>query len=401
MVSSRRSLWCFLLSLLGLGLCAYLALVHFALLRGELLGGMACGGPGSGPFNCHAVTAGRHGFFAGVPLWVWGTIGYLAAAHLALLAKSVPDVAPQAMTALAALALAFVLVDAVLLIVMLTQVKYLCLFCLLTYATNLALLLTARWAVGQPWRALLRGAGPALQALLPGPRRPLAWILWGGTALAAFGVVAAHAAATYVSHGAPGLVKRQVSEFVLKEQRVHVEAGASPSKGPAQAPVTVVEFSDFFCPACQKASKFNTIMLAGRTDARIVFKHFPLDTACNEAVNRMVHPGACAVAAAAACAHQQGKFWPLHDRIFLKGHDYQPAQLRADAHQVGLHLEQFDRCVASGEGMEAVRRDIAEGQRLGVVSTPTYFVNGLKMPGLLGPAVFEALVDLLKNESSS
>ncbi len=64
-------------------------------------------------------------------------------------------------------------------------------------------------------------------------------------------------------------------------------------------------------------------------------------------------------------------------------------------------MGQFNECMSSGKGMEAVRRDVAEGKRLGVMSTPTFFVNGLKMPGIMTPSVFEILMDILRNEKKS
>ena len=395
MRASRGALVCVVLSLAGLGLCAYLGFLHIGLLRGELLGGAACGGTGS-IFNCHAVTGGRLGSVAGLPLWVWGMIGYLAALHLAFIAWAFPEASSKALTLLVSLAASFLLVDAALFVAMVTQIRYLCLFCLLTYLVNLLLFVIGKRALAQPWSAVLGQLGSALGAFLPSPRRPFAWLFWGSLTLGACGSVALHAAATYASLGSPGALQAQLNQFVASGQRTPPETSGDPSNGPSTARIELVEFSDFFCPACQRASRFNAIILASyRDETRFIFKHFPLDTACNDAIGRSVHPGACMIAAASECAHQQGKFWPFHDLMFKQGHAYNPAHLEADIQRLGINGEQLTRCLSSGEGMEAVRRDIGEGKRLGVTSTPTYFVNGLKMAGMMSPAIFEGLVDAL------
>ena len=210
--------------------------------------------------------------------------------------------------------------------------------------------------------------------------------------------VGLHAATSFVSQGSPGTIQKQIREFASHEPRVYPEISSDPSVGPSNTPLQIVEFSDFFCPVCQRASKFNTIILAShRQDVRFIFKEFPLDTSCNDAVQRMLHPGACAVAAAAEYAHLQGKFWPLHDRIFEEGHQYNPSILEQDAARLGLDMPRFRACVSSGEGMAAVKRDVAEGKRLGVTSTPTYVVNGLKVSGIMTPAMFEQLVAVLRD----
>ena len=308
MTPSRKVSACFFLGLIGLGLCFYLGWLHLGLLRGELLGGAACGSTGS-VFNCHAVTAGRFGSFLSVPLWVWGMTGYLGIIFLSLIAWNFPEAATDATALLAGLALFSVSVDTVLFFIMVTQVKYLCLFCLLTYLTNLSLLIAARWAAQRSFKDIFHGLGKAIAAFLPGPRQPYGRIFWVVFLLSACGGFIVHASTSYVAQGSPSMLHAQIQDFVSKESRAHITVDGDPLEGPEAAPITLVEFSDFFCPACQKASRFKPIMLSShRKELRFVFKHFPLDTDCNDAINRMVHPGAGAIAAASECAYLQGKF---------------------------------------------------------------------------------------------
>lgn len=395
MKAQRGATWCLALSLIGLGVCGYLVYVHLGLLRGELLGGAACGS--SGAFNCHAVTGGAFGAAFGMPLSVWGLVGYVATFALALLAKQSETAAQPALNLLGGLALCFVGLDLVLLGLMLMVIRALCPLCLLTYAVNIALVVVAWRSVGLPIAQALRRLPEALSALLPSRRQPAAWAFWGMLMLGLSGSVGLHAATTFVSRGAPGSDRERLRNFVTQQRRVSVEVAGDPTIGPPDAALQLAEFSDFFCPVCQRASKMNPIILAShRRDARFVFKHFPLDTSCNTTVSRMVHPGACQVAAASECAHLQGKFWPFHDRIFEQGRDYKPVQLETDAKRLGLDVARFRACMASGEGLEAVKRDIAEGARLQVTSTPTYFINGVRMTGVITPATFEDLAATLR-----
>ncbi len=396
MRARRGALVCLLLSLAGIALCVYLGFVHIALLRGEFVGGAVCGGAGS-IFNCHAVTAGPLGTVLGIPLWVWGLIGYLATLNLASIAWLFPDWSSKALTLLTSLSLLFVAIDLCLLVTMVSRIHYLCLLCLMTYLVNLLLVFFGKWALAQPWGQIARQTAPALRAFVPSTQRPVAWLFFGVMVLGVCGSVSLHAATTFVVQGSHGVIRKQLQEFIAREQRVQLDVSGDPSVGSSNAPLEMVEFSDFFCPVCQRAAQFNAIILANhRQDLRFVFKHFPLDSSCNEAIQHTVHPGACTVAAASECAHLQGKFWPFHDVIFEKGHGYNIGLLEQDARQLGLDVARFQSCMASGEGLSAVKRDIAEAQKLRVASTPTYVVNGLRIGGVMTPSMFEELVKTLR-----
>ena len=395
---ARAVLVALLLSLIGLGVSGYLTYLHLGLLRGELLGGPACSG--TGLFNCHAVTAGAWGHFLGMPLTLWGAIGYLAVFALAVLAEASPEFAPEAMTLILLLSCAFVIVDAGLLFLMVRVIRLYCLFCLVTYAVNLLLLVCA-------WRALapprLVRLGPALACLSPG-NRPIAPAFWGMMLIGVAGVAALHVTSTFLVQGPSGSLKKQLREFVQRQPRMSPDLADQPALGPDAAPLVLVEFSDFFCSSCQRAFQMNSIILPNhRQDLRFIFKHYPLDLACNEKLPRSVHPGACQVAAAAECAYRQGRFWPVHDFIFQQAstspqHQYNLANLEQDMAQLRVDVPRFRACMDSGEGMEAVKRDIADGQKLGVTSTPTFYLNGLPIVGGVNPPTFEAFVEVLREQ---
>ncbi|MBI1992260.1 MAG: thioredoxin domain-containing protein [Candidatus Omnitrophica bacterium] len=394
---ARGAVASLLLSLIGAALSGYLYFLHVGLLRGEFLGGAACGG--SGVFNCHAVTGGPLGSFLGMPLALWGILGYLSVFALSLLAQQSAEWALHAVTLTALLALVFVGIDVALLGLMAFVIRFYCLFCLLTYAVNLALLFVAVRSLGRPWPDALRQAGAAAAALIPSRARPAAGLFWGMMLLAVSGAVGLEAATTFLSQGPGGAMQTQIREFLSKQLRASVEIAGDPTIGSPTAGLQIIEFSDFFCPACQRASKLNTILIANhRRDAAFTFKHFPLDTACNSAIGHMVHPGACAAAAASECAHQQGTFWPFHDLVFEKGRLYNVALVEEDARRLGLDVSRFQACLKSGEGMEAVKRDIAEGNKWKIASTPTYVINGVVVPGGFNPSTFEAVVTILREK---
>lgn len=395
MSAQRAASLCLLLGLIGLTLAAYLIVPHLGLLRGELLGGAACGGGGA--FNCHVVIGSSWGFLVGVPLALWGVVGYIAVIALALLARQSDEWARQALTLLVLLAALFVAIDLVLLVIMAFVIRSYCLLCLFTYAVNLSLLVICARSLGSPWTQALRKAGPALAALVPSRRRPAAWLFWGMLLVGLGGGAGLHAATTLVSRGTPGNQRESLRQFIRSQPRVHVELTGDPMIGPASAPVRIVEFSDLRCPMCQRAAQLNPIVLAShRGGVAFIFKHLPLDTACNETIASQLHPGACQLAAATECAHLQGQFWALHDRIFEEGKDYRTDRLRADVGRLGLDVARFDACMASGEGMDAVQRDIAAAGELQITSTPTYLINGLKVSGLITPSTFKELLALLR-----
>jgi protein-disulfide isomerase len=140
--------------------------------------------------------------------------------------------------------------------------------------------------------------------------------------------------------------------------------------GPEDAPVTLVEFSDFECPYC--AQFYRTLKqlaenYSGRL--RVVYRQFPIRT----------HPNAYAAAEASLCAHDQGEFWAMHDVMFEDQDNLDPTSLREKAERIGLDLEQYDTCLASERHAERIDRDRREARRLGVDGTPAIFVNGVPL----------------------
>ncbi|MBI2094584.1 MAG: thioredoxin domain-containing protein [Candidatus Omnitrophica bacterium] len=386
----------FFLSLLGLAVTVKLAAVHTALMRGELTGGAACGS-GTGVLDCHAVALSPWASFLGFPLAYWGILGYAAALVLSIVSLQFKASAEKALLCLAALAAFSVAVDLYLFFVMWRQIHRLCLLCLATYGVNAALLLGSAVAWGKSPREFLKSLPGSLAAFFPGPEKPVAWFFFGVTATVAAGIFSFY---ILLSQFNQKELRRQVADFVQKTPAVETRPGDSPTRGGRTPALRVVEFSDFLCPACQKASRFNEVMLGAYADrVAFTFKHFPMSVDCNPAVKENSHPAACRTAEAAACAGEQGKFWEFHDRVYQKGPEYKIEALPEDIRAVGLDGRKFEECLAGGRGKKIVQNDVEEGARLNIRQTPTYLLNGIYVEGTMTPPVFEAFFQAIGEKS--
>lgn len=169
--------------------------------------------------------------------------------------------------------------------------------------------------------------------------------------------------------------------------RVKVAVDGAPFKGGADAPVTIVEFSDFHCPFCKRVlAMLAQIESKYGSKIKLVFRDFPIDK---------LHPGARKAHEAARCANEQGKFWEYHDKLFATGPKASMDDLKSYAKDVGLNLSAFEPCLSSGRYQAAVQRDIEAGARAGVTGTPVFFINGRM---LSGAQPLESFVRLIENE---
>jgi protein-disulfide isomerase len=163
-----------------------------------------------------------------------------------------------------------------------------------------------------------------------------------------------------------------------------VELDGSPSRGPADAAVTLVEFSDFQCPFCARVSPaLDQLEREYPKQVRRVFKHFPLP----------MHPQARDAHRAAVAAGEQGRFWEMHEKIFAQPSTLDRKTLTGYARALGLDVAKFERALDSAKVEERVQADIDEGQRIGVRGTPTFVINGRVLSGALPYEAFKAQVE--------
>lgn len=169
----------------------------------------------------------------------------------------------------------------------------------------------------------------------------------------------------------------------LLEDPVKIPVDGAPVLGPANAPITLIEFSDFQCPYCVAATpQLQALVKAYPTQVKLIFKEYPLD----------IHSRAAFAAAAALAAHRQGKFWPMHDALFANHDDLSDQNVTALARRIGLDMQRFERDLHSTAVEQTVEHDIADGDRAGVQGTPTLFIDGQRFNGPLVMQILKPLV---------
>ena len=179
---------------------------------------------------------------------------------------------------------------------------------------------------------------------------------------------------------------KHTTRILLEPVRADVDDPTAPSKGPASAAVTIVEFSDFQCPYCTRVNPTLQQAIATYGDnLRVVFRQFPLN----------IHPQAQKAAEASLCANDQGKFWELHDAMFADQRNLAVEQIKEKAAGVGIEAGAFATCLDSGQYAAKVAADLAAGSAAGVSGTPAMFVNGRFLSGAVP---FEQLSKLIDDE---
>jgi protein-disulfide isomerase len=181
-----------------------------------------------------------------------------------------------------------------------------------------------------------------------------------------------------------GLHEAHPSQVRLEPPRMPVEA-TGPARGPESAPVTIVTFSDYNCPYCKQSNAvMDEVLTRYPEQVRLVLRHYPLDS---------LHPRARAAAEAAACAHEQGRFWDYHERLFQIFMAMPGDALTSLAGELGLDRTAFESCVVERRTQTLVERDVEAGQRAGVRGTPAFFVNGIRLTGSQSVEALQRVID--------
>ncbi|TWT42134.1 Vitamin K epoxide reductase family protein [Phycisphaerae bacterium RAS1] len=395
-------------SLLIAALCICGALVSAVLLRDDLdvfAGGIAqglfCGGVGL--FDCHAVAAHESAWFLGFPLAAWGLFFYIVMTGLSIcgLVLRGPDqkAALAIMTILAALAVAL---DVYLAWVMLARIKVICLNCAATYGVNVALLLLCRL------RERAIGGAIRWRHMLPSPRKLLGKDLaeYYGETLKT-GVLLLTLAATGFAFYTVTVPVRELAEHGLREVKLlalrlkegepDVDMGRfadQPAIGPLEAPIYIAVAGDFQCPYCRSiANLLEELRVAHPTKLRLIFVQSPISKTCNPAIEEDTHPDACWLAALGACAHREGRFWPLHHWLF---DELALADVTRESVTRRLAGAGFDAamiaCADSADARAAVAADVALCRELGLTATPSLVINGFVKRGGYFPWMLRQII---------
>lgn len=166
--------------------------------------------------------------------------------------------------------------------------------------------------------------------------------------------------------------------------KVKFDLAGKPTKGPENAKVHIVEFSDFECPYCSRAVEpIEALLKAFPNDVKITFMNFPLS----------FHARAMPSAIAAACAGQQGKFWEMHDKLFGNQAKLDEETFNSYATELGLKDEAFKACLKDPKTQETIAAEMKQGQSAGVGGTPSFYLNGVPARGIPSKADIEALLN--------
>jgi protein-disulfide isomerase len=158
----------------------------------------------------------------------------------------------------------------------------------------------------------------------------------------------------------------------LLEAPVSIAVDGAPVRGPADARITLVEFSDFECPFCSAAVKqVDIVMAAYPKDVKLIYKQFPLS----------MHPHAQMAAEASLAAGEQGKFWEMYDVLFKNYRHLSSDNIMIWAKDLGLDMDKFKADLVSGKFKAVVAKDLADGEAAGVYGTPSFYINGKQYNG--------------------
>jgi protein-disulfide isomerase len=188
-------------------------------------------------------------------------------------------------------------------------------------------------------------------------------------------------ATVYVDKNVKFLLRGELADMTvdpLAETLSKLHPGNSPSLGPKNAKITLIEFADFECPSCRQLDLILRDLIASNPNIRLVYKNFPLTS---------LHPWAMTAAIAAQCTYQQNPdtFWKMHNAIFDAQDLITPSNVSDKLNdlgtQLGLNMETFRTCTADPATTKEVEETIEEGHALNVTATPTSFINGRRIVG--------------------
>jgi protein-disulfide isomerase len=168
-------------------------------------------------------------------------------------------------------------------------------------------------------------------------------------------------------------------------RRVDVSTDDDPSIGPDNAPVTIIEFSDYQCPYCQVWYKqvYQQLLASYPNKIRFVYRDLPLP----------MHPEAIPAAEAANCAGDQGAYWKYHDALFAQQYGLNRAAYEHYASDLGLDTKAFAACLDSHRYQGEVQADAADAARVGITGTPSFVINGRILIGALPFSDFKTVID--------
>ncbi|MGE3489426.1 MAG: vitamin K epoxide reductase family protein [Vicinamibacterales bacterium] len=404
-VPPARSGWLVALAVLGLAASSASAFVHYQILNDPTYASFC---DVNATFSCTEAYSSRYGSVGGIPVAVFGVIFFAFILGLVVLCSSSRAAAGNLagyVFAASTIGLAVVLYLAYASFVIL---KAVCVLCAGTYIAVIGLFLLSGSATRYPMTSLPARALADLRLLFRSPSAlaaAVAFVIAAGAAVAWFPgepVVAVSAEAADEGEqapAAPALSPAQIAQFeayLAQQPRVPLQV---PSEGAA---VVVVKFNDYQCPPCRQTfMEYKPVFAKWAKEqpgkVRYVTRDFPLERQCNATVTQDLHPAACEAAVAVRLAREKGKADAMEDWLFANQPALSPASVRSAVVTVA-GITDFDARFAAT--LELVKADIAQGSALNVSGTPTFFMNGMRLPGLRAEAFDAAIAWELRRVTS-
>jgi uncharacterized membrane protein/thiol-disulfide isomerase/thioredoxin len=386
--TSRKLLLAF--AALGLAAASASSVVHYKLLTNP---GYTSFCDVNATVSCTQAYLSPYGSILGIPVALAGVFFFLLVFLLVALGGGQKSAAresvPAYVFALSTIGLAFSLYLAWASYI---QLKTFCMLCAATYVSVIALFIISGGATTFPMTTLPRRAPRDLRTLVSSPVAlvlALLYIVGAGSVIAYF---PSEAPARQAAAPLTPLTDKQRAELVAwwdLQPRVDMSVPADGAK------VVVVGFSDFQCPHCRSAHETYRGLIAkyaSNNQVRFIAKHFPLEGECNPNAPNGSHTAACESAAAVVMARQTGKAATMEDWLYENQTTLTPSSVRTAAKDIG-GIDDFNGGYA--KALEEVKADAKLGGLLGVTSTPTFFLNGRKLPpGVVPPEYIDALITL-------
>jgi len=386
------ALACALVGLAASGAASY---VHYHLLRDPTYTSFC---DVSATMSCTQVYASRYGTVAGVPVAIFGAIWFAVATLLSLAGlrarPAVQESVPGYLFAGSTLALSVILYLGYASFVLL---KTVCILCLITYAAVIGLFLVSGAASSVPMTTLPRRAFQDFRVLVTSPIAIALTVLFLGgaaTTLAFFPRETSVVNASTETPGAPTPAtttqdqRSEFERFYTSQPRMNLIVPADGAK------VLVVKFNDYQCPPCRQSymdykSIWTKYESSNPGQVKLVLKDFPLDAECNNNVQQTLHPSGCEAAVGSRLAKEHNRQHEFEEWVFENQPKITPESVKQAAREVG-QVTDFDARYATV--LEQVKADIAYGKTLGVRSTPTFFINGVKIEGALPVVYFDQAI---------
>ncbi len=348
---NRRQIIFIICSILGIALLLWSASDFYALMRGDRLGASFC--TVNAYWNCDQASLSALGSFKMIPIGVFGAFWFAVTLLF--------GIGPQSYRKYLKVLFGLGIFASLILASYLTFVlKVGCIVCFTSYALIAGVII----------------AGSKLQNGLQISKKSFIAALCG--------VIIVFSIFTLINREHSG-GKFSEDEFRRWFERVEsISQRSSLTKGPTDAPIMILEFSDFGCPFCGLAAETLLPFLAKQPDVQIHYFPFPLDNSCNAGVNRQVHAYSCEWARGAICANEQGKLWPFHDRAFKINSELgHLPPVTEDLDSFDLDSEKFKQCLDKPETAQTLTGLIQAGLDLRISSTPTFFINGRRFEGYI------------------